>query len=153
MSLEISVEKHLGPIFDNPTEDIQQIFQASSFLVLREYTEEAPVNIGDLVRGIKSIKEGALQYRVTTTTTANGFAYPEAVHEGTGIFEGGADRGKGNWTRVGGYSEEDLIIFKSIKKRGGEISMRPNKFAKRAKEVSEPKVVNFVREKLLNGLQ
>lgn len=127
--------------------DLDGILQASAMTAEREYKIEAPVNVGELRNKITTQKKGNLSYTVTTTATEKGFPYPIAVHEGTGKYRNTSDRGRGNWGRMAGYTQEDIAFFRVLAKRG-KLSQKPNKFADRAEKTALPKIIKFFNKQL-----
>lgn len=100
-------------------------------LVWTEYRHQVPVDRGDLRRNVQKRKVGS-DYLVGITLQRGLF-----LHEGTGKYAGSAfDFGQRHGGRVRSmgakYSEEEIIMFKSIaKRRKGGISIPPDKFADR----------------------
>jgi len=149
--IEVSVEKKLGQAIRTGKVNLGKILQASTMLVEREYKIEAPVNDGLLRNSIKTVQKSELEYTITTTAQQGGFPYPIAVHEGTGKYKGTSDRGRGNWSRMAGYTPEDIAFFKMLAKRRA-ISQKPNKFAERAEKTAKPNVIKFISRELNNEL-
>lgn len=120
----------------------------SKYIVEGEYRKEAPVNDSRL-RNLISSKDVPGGFITTTTAKSDDDKpYPLYISGGTGKYKGQADGGyTTGLTRLHGYTEKDIITFKSImknaKKNGKEdvFSIRPNKFAKRAEKNSKNTVV------------
>lgn len=111
--------------------DLADAVAKTRFIVMREYSKEAPVLSGDLRRGIVAIgrKDG---YVVRTKTKKNGKPYPLYVHEGTGRFKGmNIDFPSSGRVRSG-----------ESKRNRGSGGIRPNMFAKRARDTAWPLVMN-----------
>ena len=112
---------------------IKDALEATQLIVLNEYKKQTPMGFtGELKGQIKVIKNGALEYKVTTTATNKGKPYPIYIHEGTGDLKGQGDYGyTSGYTRAG-------TVAKGI---GG---IRPNKFATRTVAAKKEQVKQFM---------
>jgi hypothetical protein len=111
----------------------------SKYIVEGEYRKEAPVD-KSLLRQLISSKDVAGGFITTTTAkSAGGKPYPLYISQGTGKFKGDPDGGytTGLVRARGGYTDKEIIMFKAMRKRGVEMSIRPNKFAVRAERNSK----------------
>lgn len=153
-SIKIKLAKALTDDKEFPKQLDRIIYNVARYVVEPEYKRQAPVNKGDLRKYVGTKKQSMFNYVVTTTATSRGFPYPVAVHEGTGKYKGSvfdfgldpsADPG---FTRNARYTEEELILFKVLAKRGVEMSIKPNKFAIRTKKESIKEVNNYILKQL-----
>jgi hypothetical protein len=116
-------------------EELVKRLQETRFIVMREYFKEAPVNLGDLRRYIFS-KGKAGGYVVSTSASNNGKSYPLYVHQGTGRFKNvQAD-----------FPSTGRVRSGESRMNRGDGGIRPNKFAKRAAERSQPLVINYMSD-------
>lgn len=139
MKLEAQVRYNLNKAIVKGM-DVVPWIRDTSAVVEREYKQQVPVDDGKMRQGVTT-RDEAGGYVVTTNATNNGFPYPIAVHEGRGVYEGGTDRGKGNWTRQANYTEEDIILFKVLAKQGYVFDVQPNKFADRTRENTNEEIL------------
>jgi len=108
-------------------------------VVIAEYQRESPVDKGFLRRSVQATgvrgSNTDMYFLVgSTAKTKEGRPYPLYVHEGTGAFRGSrAD-----------YPSKGRIRSGESKTNRGSGGIRPNRFATRAKEKSQPKVVRLV---------
>lgn len=114
---------------------IVNLLRKSSPIVEKNYSKESPVDTGDLRGDIKS-KDIRGGYVTRTEATNNGESYPEDLHRGTGALRGAADYG---------YTPGRI---RSGTVRSGIGGIRPNKFADRARESSEPEIKRFMNNNL-----
>lgn len=112
---------------------VDDAIKASMELIVSEYVDEAPGNIGNFKQGIRVKKRGVLDYLVESTATERGENYPLFLYTGTGRLRGAADYG-----------------YTSGRVRSGDVAygiggIRPNKAAKRAKENVEARFMAKVK--------
>ena len=133
--MNLVVTKKLGKLLETADgrKYISQALEATQLIVLNEYKKQTPMGFtGELKGQIKVIKNGALEYKVTTTATNKGKPYPIYIHEGTGDLKGQGDYGyTSGYTRAG-------TVAKGI---GG---IRPNKFATRTVAAKKEQVKQFM---------
>jgi len=133
--MNLVVTKKLGKLLETADgrKYISQALEATQLIVLNEYKKQTPMGFtGELKGQIKVIKNGALEYKVTTTATNRGKPYPIYIHEGTGDLKGQGDYGyTSGYTRAG-------TVAKGI---GG---IRPNKFATRTVAAKKEQVKQFM---------
>lgn len=127
--------------------DIDLLLSEAANLVWDEYTAQVPVDKGDLRRSVRKTKinDG---YRIAPTLTR--YIY---LHEGTGKYRGSSfDFGRrgGGRMREARYTEDEIAMFASIAKRGGTISVPPDKFADRTYRASKPRVESHVNKGISN---
>ena len=153
-SVKIKLAKALADDREFPNQLDRIVFNVARYIVEPGYKRQVPVDKGFLRKNVDTKKQGFLKYVVTTTATARGFAYPIAVHEGTGKFKNspfdfGLDpSAKPGFTRNAHYTEEELILFKVLAKKGVKMSIPPNKFAVRAKKESTKIVNSYILKQL-----
>ena len=133
--MNLVVTKKLGKLLETADgrKYISQALEATQLIVLNEYKKQTPMGFtGELKGQIKVIKNGALEYKVTTTATNRGKPYPIYIHEGTGDLKGQGDYGyTSGYTRAG-------TVARGI---GG---IRPNKFATRTVVAKKEQVKQFM---------
>lgn len=142
--IKVEVKTSLPKVFFDIkaiTKDVDFAIQAAAGVVEGEYKRQSPVNFGDLRRDVTATKLGPMEYFVTTKATSRGRPYPVYLHEGTGSLRGAADYG-----------------YTSGRVRAGDVArgiggIRPNKFAKRAKEKTQGRVFKIVEKKLSSLLK
>lgn len=117
--------------------EIDSALEGGAMIVEREYIHEAPVNISTLKQRIttKKINDG---YLVTTNATQSGRPYPLYIHEGTGKFKNSS----------ADYPSTGRIRSGESKRNKGSGGIRPNRFAMRAKNQSNDRVMKYVLSKL-----
>lgn len=118
--------------------------ESAELIIVPAYKTEVPVNKGFLRNNVRRIGVNSLHHVVTTTANNKGFRYPAALHEGTGIYKGANDYGRNNYVRNGGYTDKDRMRFAGMAKRGYKFSIKPNKFADRAKNLAQSPVIRFI---------
>lgn len=132
----INIETKLQKIMERPDlkPDLEKVVSKAALIALRAYAQEIPVDKG-LAKSYITIQGAGLEKRITTTVTNRGFRYPIAVHQGTGRWAGSSSDFPSHGRRREGVSF------------AGSGGIPPNKFAKRAKDKSEPFVhAFFVKE-------
>lgn len=133
-NLDVAINIRLNElIIRGAIPEIKVASERSKFIVLREYKKQIPVDTGFARRSVIAKRSGIFDYVVTTTATNEGYPYPLAVHDGTGILEGTEDVPSKGRVRRG---EVEYGI-------GG---IRPNRFAKRAKDITRPLVLEEFRK-------
>lgn len=147
--ITVTITKKLAKLLTDPdvAKRLYDVVRDTSFIVLRSYMEEAPVDRGDL-RGFASVFYMQNGYRVTTTAQQNGYRYPIVVAEGSGKYKGSnIDVKYSHRQRTGrSYTDEERAMFASMRKRGIEMDIKPNKYPDRAREKSRPLVMEeFVK--------
>jgi len=133
--MNLVVTKKLGKLLETADgrKYISQALEATQLIVLNEYKKQTPMGFtGELKGQIKVIKNGALEYKVTTTATNRGKPYPIYIHEGTGDL-----KGQGDYGYTSGYTRSGTVA-KGI---GG---IRPNKFATRTVAAKKEQVKQFM---------
>ena len=121
---QILADKELG-------RTLMEKLRLTRFIALNMYLKEEPVWKGDMRRNTisKNIQGG---YRITTTAKKNNRPYPVYVHEGTGVFKDvDAD-----------FPSTGRVRSGESRMNRGSGGMRPNKFAKRAAEKSQPLILD-----------
>ena len=123
---------------------VKEIVGRSKVVAIAEYKKEAPVDKGLLRNSVSAIKSDSTGFTVTTTAQSRGKPYPIYVHEGTGKYFGnGGDFPSQGRVRRAKYSKDDLPFFKMLAKQG-RISIKPNRFAKRARETTYIETVRIM---------
>lgn len=132
----ISVQTKISKILQDPelSKTLIGVVRDTKFIVVREYMKQAPVMKGDLRRGVTATDtQGG--YSVTTKARHKGRNYPLYVHEGTGKFKGSSTD----------YPSTGRVRSGESKLNRGSGGIRPNMFAKRAREQSKPLIMKFVQ--------
>jgi hypothetical protein len=138
--LKIEIKKEFSPVLEEKdflSRRLEKILDDASEIIVRDYKYESPVDSGVLRQNVRARKTGKLEYTVTTRAIANGYNYAELVYHGTMDWRGSsADIGRINRVRT------------NYVNRSGRRGIKPNKYADRAKESAEPKVIRFIRREL-----
>lgn len=114
------------------------IMEASQFIVEREYIKQVPVDQGDLKQKIRvEDLTNTIGYRVTSNAkSVQGKPYPVFLHQGTGRLRGAPDFGF-----TTGRVRNNEVAF-------GIGGIRPNKFAKRARDKAEKPTIAFINKRI-----
>lgn len=140
--LRIKTEKKLEPILADKNflrRRLEKILDDASDIVVSRYKFEVPVDSGVARQNVKAKKTGKLERTINTRAMNRGYNYAELVYFGTMDWRGSrTDIGRINRVRSGYVN------------RSGRRGIQPNKFADRAKESAEPKVLRFVRAQIKN---
>lgn len=151
--IDISIQKDIAYAIKNNAEMRKALIsrlQASSFILEEEYKRQMPVNKGFARNSVASemTDDG---YKVASFAGSAGtrygimFGYPEFVSQGTYDYRGMPDFG---YTTGYTRAEQTVKGFGYTIKEKGKKGIRPNKFAYRAFEVSEPKIVEFYAKEI-----
>lgn len=126
----------LQKLFTNPVfaSQLKRIVMGTSNIVVAEYKKEAPVDKGLLRNSVITSISNQDGYSVTTVAQSSGKPYPIYVHEGTGAFRG-VDKD---------YGSKGQGLVRSGRTNKGAGGIQPNKFARRAKDIAEPKVFRYI---------
>lgn len=117
--------------------DVDYILSSVANVVIDNMVAEIPVDRGDARRSVKKqpYRDG---YKVSPTGSPA--RYIKYVEHGTGKYRGvSTDYGRrgGGEVRRNRYTEEDVKMFKIMRKRGVVFSIKPNKFTDRATVTSQ----------------
>lgn len=160
--LDFLFEADLTELFRRPKQEVEsrvrKAFNKTKSVLVKAYKKEAPVD-QDNLRGEVTAVISNDDLKVTTLAKNRGFSYPLAVHEGTGRYRGAADSGytSGRVRQSSRFRDkkgklmkrEDIIgFFAGLRARGVQLSIRPNKFAKRALESSQREIDSIFEEVL-----
>lgn len=140
----VKIEKKvkLSPILTDSNylrRHVEKALDEASDIVVASYKFQIPVDSGTARQNVRAKKTGKLEYTVNTKAVAGGYNYPELVYFGTMDWRGSrTDIGRINRVRRGYVN------------RSGRRGIQPNKFADRAKESAEPKVIRYIKKEIGN---
>lgn len=137
MSLSVITSARLASLFTTNrfAEDVNRITQGITAITEEKYKREMPVWTGN-ARNSTVIRKKGDAYIITTTATNRGEPYPVYVHEGTGVFRGT----KRDYPSKGRIRRNEV--------RQGIGGVRPNKFAKRARDQAEAEGIRYLRKEI-----
>lgn len=118
--------------------DLKQIVLGTSNIVEANYKKEVSVDTGLTRDNVVMQPRSDIGYMVTTTATNNGKPYPFYLFMGTGAFKG-VDKDYG-------HARENRVRRGQTNRGAGGI--KPNKFARRARDNSEPKVMTYINRQV-----
>lgn len=146
------------------SKQLNEILLASDFIVIADYKKETPVDKGPLRQSVARIKKSNSSYIISAPAKTRGKMYGVFIHQGTGKYKN-SNMDVGRISRVRAYksifankgkskkkklkSKNDMaLMFAGMRKRGVKMSIKPNKFALRARNSAEKKVNSFIIKEL-----